>query len=326
MTDPLNCSSRRACLGFALALIVLHCHTTSFAADPRSGLSFEAAGDRVVLTHSGKPVAEFVFRDPTISRPYIANVRLPAQRQVTRRHPPVAGMDATDHSEMHPGVWLGFGDINGHDFWRNKATIEHVRFSQPASVVDGRVSFATESKLVGSNGENLGRMQNHLTAEETTGGWRLTWQATFTADSRDLVFGDQEEMGFGARVATEMTEKNGGLIRSSEGLHSAKATWGKPAAWCDYSGTIDGTPCGITLMTSPSNFRASWWHNRDYGLVVANSFGRAAMKQGEKSQITLKQGEALRLVYAATFHEGTAYDSAKEYQAFTKSLKSSETP
>ena len=27
-------------------------------------------------------------------------------------------------------------------------------------------------------------------------------------------------------------------------------------------------------MPAPSNFRTSWWHNRDYGVFVANPFGR----------------------------------------------------
>ena len=286
-----------------------------------AGLGFESQADRVVLTHSGRPIAEFVFKDPQILRPYIANVRLPSQLQVTRHHPPVAGMDAADHADMHPGVWLGFGDINGHDFWRNQGRIGHLRFLQPPQVVDGRLSFATEDRLVSKGGEPLGRMENRITAVERGDGWRLTWEATFVADNRDLVFGDQEEMGFGARVATEVTEKKGGTVRNSDGLQTAKSTWGKPASWCDYSGTIDGAHCGVTLMTGPSNFRGSWWHNRDYGLVVANPFGRAAMKQGERSQVTVKQGESLKLTFGAVFHQGAEFDPAKEYEQFVSSLE-----
>jgi hypothetical protein len=30
-------------------------------------------------------------------------------------------------------------------------------------------------------------------------------------------------------------------------------------------------------MPDPANFRASWFHSRDYGLIVANPFGKKAM-------------------------------------------------
>ncbi|QDT57472.1 hypothetical protein Pan44_55410 [Caulifigura coniformis] len=285
------------------------------------GLGFAQHADRLTITAAGRPLAEFVFDDPLIRRPYVANVRLKSQRQVTRRHPPVEGKDATDHADMHPGIWLAFGDISGHDFWRNQGRIEHLRFVQPPAIDNGIVRFTTESRFVGKEGEALGRMLNRLTARESTSGWRLTWETTLSADSGELVLGDQEEMGFGARVATEMTQKNGGVIRNSEGQQTANATWGQPAAWCDYSGVVDGVPCGVTLMSGPVNFRRSWWHNRDYGVFVANPFGRAAMKQGERSRIVVKAGEPLTLLFAAAFHEGTAHSPAAEYDAFVQSLQ-----
>jgi hypothetical protein len=68
----------------------------------------------------------------------------------------------------------------------------------------------------------------------------MVWEATFHAGDAGLIFGDQEEMGFGARVATAITEKNSSAITSSSGLKTAKRTWGQPAEWCDYSGTVDG--------------------------------------------------------------------------------------
>jgi hypothetical protein len=306
------------CGALAIACVIGMSHAAMAQTEPNTGLGFDITRERVALKHSGQPIADFVYKDPNVLRPYIANVRLKSQRQVTRRHPPIADKDATDHSDMHPGVWLAFGDINGHDFWRNKARIEQLGFSEVPTVTGGRLHFATDSQLVGAKGELIGRMENRIAAEERPAGWRLTWEATFSPGGERLIFGDQEEMGFGTRVATDITEKNGGLIINSEGARSAKATWGQSAEWCDYSGTIDGVPCGVTLMTAESNFRPSWWHNRDYGLMVANAFGRAAMKQGEKSQVIVERGRTLKLVYAATFHEGADYDAAAEYAAFTK--------
>ncbi len=99
-----------------------------------------------------------------------------------------------------------------------------------------------------------------------------------------------------------------------------KETWGQPAQWCDYSGHGPQSG-GILLMASDKNFRESWWHNRDYGVFVANPFGREAMKQGARSTVEVKKGESFHLVYAAMVHDGTDYDPANEYQNFLASLK-----
>ena len=117
-------------------------------------------------------------------------------------------------------------------------------------------------------------------------------------------------MGFGARVATAITEKNGGVITSGAGLKTAKNTWGQPADWCDYSGILDGKPAGITLLADPKNFRPSWWHNRDYGVFVANPFGCAAMGQGDKSVVTVKRGENFHVRFGAVIHTGDHYAAA----------------
>jgi hypothetical protein len=46
----------------------------------------------------------------------------------------------------------------------------------------------------------------------------------------------------------------------------------------------------VTLLAAPANFRGSWWHNRDYGVFVANPFGREAMKQGDRSEVRVARG------------------------------------
>lgn len=280
----------------------------------------EQTADRLATTRGGKPVATYVFRDEKIPRPHFANLHTLDGRKVTRNHPPIAGLDATDHDTMHPGLWLAFGDISGQDFWRNKARIEHVRFIEPPVVKKDRLTFATENLLRKTNGAPLCSLNNRFTLIAQTNAWLLIWDATFFSTDNDIVFGDQEEMGFGARVATGITEKNGGLITSSSGLKTAKSTWGQAAEWCDYSGTMDGQKLGITLMAGPGNFRPSWWHNRDYGLMVANPFGREAMKQGDQSPLNVKRGESFRLRFAAAIHQGNGAQPALLYQAFLKQV------
>jgi hypothetical protein len=87
---------------------------TWLAADRRiatAEFAVQQDSDRVIITDGGRPVATYVFRDEKILRPYFANVHAPGGIQVTRSHPPVPEVDATDHDTMHPGVWLAFGDV-----------------------------------------------------------------------------------------------------------------------------------------------------------------------------------------------------------------------
>jgi hypothetical protein len=259
--------------------------------------------DRLTISRGSQPVADYVFADDKTLRPFFANVRAPDGTQVTRRHPPLPGQDPVDHDTMHPGIWLAFGNVNGADFWRNQGRIQHVRFVNAPAVQNGTLSFTAENRLLTKDGKVLGTQMSVIALKpQTDDGYLLTWEATFSSSEEDLVFGDQEEMGFGVRVATPITEKNGGRIFSSSGKTSAKATWGQVADWCDYSGIIDGRRVGVALMPDPANFRPSWFHNRDYGVFVANPFGRKAMKQGEESRVAVKKGDTLRLRFGALIY------------------------
>ena len=48
-------------------------------------------------------------------------------------------------------------------------------------------------------------------------------------------------------------------------------------------------------MPAPNNFRRSWFHARDYGLLVANPFGQNAFTKSEKSKVSVKQGDKFSL-------------------------------
>lgn len=276
--------------------------------------------DRLEIRRGPIRLAEFVFRDEKIRRSYFANVLTPGGLAVTRGNPPAADREAVDHAELHPGVWLAFGDIQGTDFWRNQGRIEHIRFVDKPQVQGSKVTFSTESHLKTPADKVLAELVSQLTISVEAESWRLVWDATFNS-REDLVFGDQEEMGFGVRLATPLTELKGGTMVNSRGQINAAATWGQPAAWCDCSGEVSGQLAGVLLMASPGNFRESWWHNRNYGLSVANAFGRAAMKQGSPSRHVIKAGQPFRLVYGVVFHQGFAFDPNTAYRAFEREFK-----
>ncbi|MCK6501425.1 MAG: PmoA family protein, partial [Nitrospira sp.] len=172
------------------------------AGEPTEGFTAEMREDRLWIRHDGLPAAEYVFRDDRIRRPYFANVRAPNGVPVTRRHPPREGRDAMDHDTMHPGLWMAFGDISGVDFWRNKGRMEHLRFLESPVVRDSRLTFATESRLTAPQGQEVCRCRQRFQWVPGDGIWLLVWDAEFVSENGEFAFGDQEEMGLGARVAT----------------------------------------------------------------------------------------------------------------------------
>lgn len=293
-------------------------HLPAGAADPR--FQVRQGEDRLEITCDAQPVADYVWRDPKILRPHFANVHGPGGERLTRRHPPVPGVDATDHDTMHPGVWLAFGDVNGHDFWRNRGRIEHVRFLEPPRTEDGIVTFATENLLQPAQGPAIGTQITRVRLTSIPHGFLLVWQADFLPREEALVFGDQEEMGLGVRVATDLTEKNGGRIIASTGTRSARSTWGQSFPWCDASGERAGRRVGVTLLSDPAHFRPSWFHNRDYGLMVANPFGRKSMNQGEVSRVPVGRGERLRLRFGVFLHAATPPEQADPAEAYRRFL------
>jgi hypothetical protein len=309
------------CLSLSAAMALIQA-AGGLAAEPQAPthqFAFESREGVLAISCQGQRVAEYIYRDDKILRPYFANLHAPGAVEVTRNHPPLPGKDATDHDTMHPGLWLAFGDINGYDFWRNKAVIKHERFVEPPAVRDGQFNFTTENSLQTVSGQPVCKQTSRITLAARPAGYLLVWEAMFESDERDIVFGDQEEMGLGVRVAAVITEKNGGVIRNSAGAQGAQATWGKTADWSDYSGVIGQRRVGVLLMADPRNFRPSWFHNRDYGLMTANPFGRNAFTKGEKSAVVVKKGEPFRLRFGALIHAsppGQDIDGAGEYKHF----------
>jgi hypothetical protein len=250
---------------------------------------------RIQIFVGDRPFATYVYQDEKIPRPYFCDVRAPDGTQVTRNHPPVAGSDPTDHATYHPGIWLAFGDISGADFWRNRARVEHEKFVEEP-VGGARVgTFAVQNAYVTRDGTTACREMCRYRIIVQQIGCFLLCDSTFFSEERDFVFGDQEEMGLGIRMATALIVNEGGSIVNSAGLKDEKGAWGTQAAWCDYSGVIGNRRYGVTLMPHPENFRPSWFHARDYGLLAANPFGRNAFTGAEKSAVVVKKGERFRL-------------------------------
>jgi uncharacterized membrane protein YkoI len=257
------------------------------------------------ITIGGKPFASYYTGSSKIPRPYFAHVKTPSGVQVTRNHPPIEGKDSTDHDTFHPGIWLTFAGINKNDYWRLKKKTEHEMYIGKPEGGPGRGSFTVSNFYLDSKDSTGNRIAHEIckyTILVRPSYYILIYDSTISSDKSDLVFGDDQEYGLGIRVQTPIEERHGGQILNAEGLKGEKGTYGKASDWCDYSGVIDDTLIGMTIMPDPKNFRRSWYHTRDYGLIAANPFGRKKVAGGEESEVPVKKGEKFHLGFGVAIY------------------------
>jgi hypothetical protein len=307
---------KRRRLVAAVTLLLL----ASAGAPAADEAAFERRDRSVQLVVRGETVATCVHDDPAVRRPFFANVKAPGGAAVTRPHPPIDADGPADHADMHPGIWLAFGDLAGADFWRNKGVVEQERLEVDQRRPD---TLRVENRYV-SGGRIVCRESARYTVVVRPGGYLIAFDSTFRPEDADFAFGDQEEMGLGVRVAAPLAVKFGGRLFDSVGRKKEAAVWGRQAEWCAADGEVRERRVGVVVMPDPGNFRPGWFHARDYGLVVANPFGRKAFTRGEESRVVVRKGESLRLRFGVAVYavdKSAEPDVRGHYDAYLKFLR-----
>ena len=304
-------------------LVLLWAALSNFSSAAEKSVSIKKSGTEVTVSAGDQPIVKYVYRDDQIPRPYFKDLKTSSGVQVSRNHPPRPNVDPEDHAEFHPGLWLAFGDLNGQDSWRLKAKVMHSEFATEPQAQEAHARFEVVNRYETSTGETFCRETVRYEVICRDNAWLLVWDSTLVPDKRDLVFGDQEEMGLGVRVATPLTVKNGGEITNSAGQKNEHGCWGKAADWCDYSGTTHGSRCGVLVMGHRDNFKRSSFHTRDYGFVAANPFAEKAFGRSQQpAKTVVKAGESLRLRFGVLIYglpAGQLIDAAAEYSQYLKS-------
>jgi hypothetical protein len=119
---------------------------------------------------------------------------------------------------------------------------------------------------------------------------------------------------FSARMAADLSVKNGGTMINAEGAKSEKDTFGKNSAWIDFYGKRGKATEGLAILQHPSNpWYPSPWFTRDYGFMSPTP-----MYWPENGTNTfMKKGTVLTLRYRVLVHSGD-HKEAKIAEAFEK--------
>jgi hypothetical protein len=119
---------------------------------------------------------------------------------------------------------------------------------------------------------------------------------------------------FSARMAADLSVKNGGTMINAEGIKSEKDTFGKNSPWIDFYGKRGDAIEGLAIFQHPSNpWYPSPWFTRDYGFMSPTP-----MYWPENGTETImKKGTVLKLRYRVLVHAGD-HNQAKIAEAFEK--------
>ena len=107
---------------------------------------------------------------------------------------------------------------------------------------------------------------------------------------------------FSARIAEDLTVKQGGHMLNSAGDEGEKATFGTPSPWMDYYGYRKTGFEGIAILQHPSSrWYPSRWFTRDYGFMSPTPMW---WPENDKD-IQLPKGEKVSLRYRVLVHAST---------------------
>lgn len=264
----------------------------------------------------------------TFPRPFIYPVFGPDGVGVTRNYPMRDDVPGEPHDHPHHrSLWTAYGEVNGADNWseeKGHAWVRHIEF---VALFSGPVIGGFVARNCWVDARERPQMEERREVLLYNAGddrRLLDYNLTFTAGDEAIVFGDTKEGGLlSVRVATPMDGSRGGTIENARGGRGERECWGRRAAWCDYSGVVEGKKVGIAILDHPDNLRHPvHWHARDYGLLTANPFGASTFEGdgGKRGEYTLQAGESIRFRYRVLVHRGDATSGrvAEAWEAFAR--------
>jgi len=259
-------------------------------------------------------------KDP---KPYCWPVMAPTGKPITRAYPMIKDVPGEQHDHHHHRSWyFTYGSVNGTCFWSETNKSGFTRHAKLERVTSGPVfgEIVARNNWVTKEGKKEMEDVRLYRFYNVPDQFLVDWDVCLLATDGPVKMGDTKEGMASFRVATSMIQKNGGKVTNSEGHVDGKC-WGKQAAWCDVSGTVEGATVGVALFDHPTSFRhPTYWHARTYGLFGANPFGLSYFLRDKKKDgsHTIPADGELSFKYRVYIHNGAAAQAhvAEKYANF----------
>ena len=284
---------------------------------PRPKVEFVQGDKKIDVMIGGKLFTSYLYGS-NLAKPALFPVNSPSGIMMCRGYPlaPLPG-DSNDHLH-HTGIFFGYGDVDGNDFWRTStSTVRHIRVADIAGG-DGQGELATIMYWVDKHGQTLLEEKRDMTFYAAEDEYAVDFSIDLTATDKKIVFGDTKEGMFAIRVADWMREnasgkyKGSGRYVNSEGQETEKNIWGKRAQWVCLQGDKDGKKIGVAIFNHPESVNyPTYWMVRAYGLFSADPLGQEEFQKKLKMQnpqrlgLTLQPGETAHFRFLIIIYEGT---------------------
>jgi hypothetical protein len=259
-------------------------------------ITAERTGSKINITINGKFFTSYIFSDDE-KYPFFFPV-----------NGPVSGASVTSmrNSEYphHSSLFFGCDMVNGGNYWQEgleKGRIISVNAGilrsggDTAIITDeciwsrpGAVSPVKDTRkfIITSPSPDIYQINVEIIME-------MLMDVSILKNNHSL---------FSARMASDLSVRNGGTMINAEGARSEKDTFGKSSPWIDYSGKRNNVTEGLAIMQHPSNpWYPSPWFTRDYGFMSPTPF----YWPGNGKDFSFKKGERLKLRYRVVVHSGS---------------------
>ena len=224
---------------------------------------------------------------------------------------PVTGLSLTSETSVpfphHRSLLFACDRVNGGNYWQGELKDGQILSEGPKLGPCTPESAVILDQCEWKKPDGPVEMKDQRKITITVPGPKLRFidaEITWTAVA-DVTIMKTNHSLFSLRAASDIAVApfGGGAMLNSEGQSSEKGTFGKQAAWCDFSGKrqgLAGNPVeGIALLDHPKNpWSPCSWFTRDYGFISPTP-----MNFIEKSW-QLAAGQSVQLRYRVVAHAG----------------------
>lgn len=203
--------------------------------------------------------------------------------------------------DHHRSLWFGCDKVNGGNYWQEGIERGQIISQGPVILKNGSESIHIKDtcdwKRPGK--ESIIRDMRDIIISAPSDSLRFIDIFITLLALTDIHIEQTNHSLLSARMKESLSVSNGGSLTNSAGEKGEKATAGKEASWCDYTGEHFGILEGIAIFNSPNNiWNPVKWFTRDYGFFSPTNMN--FLPEG----LSIKKNDSLTFEYRIVVHGG----------------------
>ena len=252
-------------------------------------------GSKINVTVGGKFFTSYIF-SPDEKYPFFYPVNGPSSGGS------VTSMRNGEYPH-HSSLFFGCDMLNDGNYWQEGLERGRIISVNAEILKEGGDSVVISDECIWSRPGALSPMKDKrlITITSPSPEIRIIDFAVEMEALQDVVIKKTNHSLFSARIAADLSVKNGGEMMNAEEASGEKDTFGKSSAWMSLSGRRGETVEGLVMMQHPSNrWYPAPWFTRDYGFISPTP-----MYWPENGvDIRLPKGDNIVLKYRVIVHSG----------------------